>query len=109
LLYKSFELLDLLKVASSYVMITGIVFLPPALSELIRLIQQKSKYDHSYRPTINRDHVVVVGELEVNAVRDFLREFFCEDHGPATMMTRVVLMSPDEPKEDLKALLTDPL
>ncbi|KAJ3413816.1 hypothetical protein HDV05_007416 [Chytridiales sp. JEL 0842] len=92
-----------------YVMITGLVFLPPALSELIYLIRKKSKYDHSYKPTLNRDHILLVGDLEISAVRDFLREFFCEDHGSVTMMTRVVLMNPEEPGEELKALLADPL
>ncbi|KAI9333335.1 hypothetical protein DFJ73DRAFT_854405 [Zopfochytrium polystomum] len=67
-----------------YVMIAGVVFLPPA-------------------------HIVLVGELEVTAVKDFLREFYCEDHGPSTMTTHVVMMNPAEPSEELRELLADPL
>ncbi|KAJ3191603.1 hypothetical protein HK101_007566 [Irineochytrium annulatum] len=92
-----------------FVMIAGIVFLPPALTEFIELIRTRSKYVHSYKPHSEGDHVVVVGDLEVTAVRDFLREFFCEDHGTVAMSTRVVMMYPAEPNEDLKALLGDPL
>ncbi|KAI8852305.1 hypothetical protein BC829DRAFT_440747 [Chytridium lagenaria] len=66
-------------------------------------------YLHGYKPHTKRDHVVVVGELEIHSVKDFLREFFCEDHGPSTMSTRVVMLNPEEPSEALKGLLVDPL
>ncbi|KAJ3103629.1 hypothetical protein HDU97_009968 [Phlyctochytrium planicorne] len=92
-----------------FVMINGVVFLPPALSELIELFKARSKFVHSYKPYNDHDHVVVLGELETNSVKDFLREFFCEDHGPSTMSTRVVMMNPEEPSEGLKMLLDDPL
>ncbi|KAJ3318878.1 hypothetical protein HDU76_000704, partial [Blyttiomyces sp. JEL0837] len=92
-----------------YVMITGFVFLPPAIAELLDLFRKKSKYDHSYRASNDREHIVVVGDLDLTALRNFLREFFCEDHGPSTMTTRVVLMNPAEPSEGLKALFADPL
>lgn len=40
---------------------------------------------------------------------DFFREFFCEDHGPSTITTTIVILNPYEPSEELLALLSDPL
>ncbi|KAJ3111693.1 hypothetical protein HDU96_005446 [Phlyctochytrium bullatum] len=57
-----------------YVMINGIVFLPPALTEFIELIKKRSKFVHAYKERNGKDHVVVLGDLELTSVKDFLPE-----------------------------------
>ncbi|KAJ3117557.1 hypothetical protein HDU96_006318 [Phlyctochytrium bullatum] len=46
---------------------------------------------------------------ELESVKVFLREFFCEDHGPCTINTRVVMMNSEEPSDEFKNLIEDPL
>ncbi|KND03740.1 uncharacterized protein SPPG_01198 [Spizellomyces punctatus DAOM BR117] len=96
------------RIVIMYVMIVGAIFIPTNLADLLALIRNKSKYDRSYKST-NRSHVLIAGNFEITSLRDFLWEFFCEDHGAATMTTQVVLLNPYEPSEELEALLADPL
>ncbi|CAI2178179.1 15278_t:CDS:10 [Funneliformis geosporum] len=91
-----------------YVMIAGALFIPTALSELLTLIQEKSKYDHSYKGEIYNEHIIVTGDFDATSLFEFLREFFCLDHGLATMNTYVVIMHPDEPDEEIVEFLEDP-
>src|SRR6266498_5288946 len=79
-----------------YVMVAGALFIPTALSELLTLIQQKSKYDHSYKGDKYKEHIIVTGDFDSTSLFEFLREFFCLDHGLATMNTYVVIVHPDE-------------
>ncbi|KAI9090823.1 calcium-activated BK potassium channel alpha subunit-domain-containing protein, partial [Phlyctochytrium arcticum] len=97
------------RIVIMYVMIVGAIFIPTNLAELLALVRNKSPYDKSYKGSLYRSHVLIVGNLEYNSLRDFLWEFFCEDHGTATMTTQVVLMAPLEPSEDVESLLADPL
>jgi len=79
-----------------YVMVAGAIFIPTHFAELLRLIAQKSKYEHSYKGERNQDHVIVAGTFDAINLFEFLREFFCEDHGLAKMQTRVIIMNPNE-------------
>ncbi|KAH6602015.1 hypothetical protein BASA61_001541 [Batrachochytrium salamandrivorans] len=92
-----------------YVMIVGAIFIPTTLSDLIMLIRSQSKFDKRYTQASNQNHVLLVGNFDVANLRDFFREFFCEDHGYKTMNTQIVMLNPSEPGEDLQALLTDPI
>ncbi|CAG8500150.1 13571_t:CDS:10 [Funneliformis mosseae] len=91
-----------------YVMFAGALFIPTALSELLTLIQEKSKYDHSYKGEKYNEHIIVTGDFDATSLFEFLREFFCLDHGLATMNTYVVIMHPDEPDEEIVEFLEDP-
>ncbi|CAJ0642027.1 13674_t:CDS:10, partial [Entrophospora sp. SA101] len=91
-----------------YVMVAGAIFLPSNLSELLDLIRQKSKYSHSYKPESNIKHIVVTGGFDETSLYEFLREFFCQDHGLATMSTEVVVLNHEEPEENIALLLEDP-
>ncbi|CAG8625908.1 3162_t:CDS:10 [Funneliformis caledonium] len=91
-----------------YVMVAGALFIPTALSELLTLIQEKSKYDHSYKGEKYNEHIIVTGDFDATSLFEFLREFFCLDHGLATMNTYVVIMHPDEPDEEIVEFLEDP-
>ncbi|KAJ3318321.1 hypothetical protein HDV06_000554 [Boothiomyces sp. JEL0866] len=91
------------------VMLVGAVYLPTQLGQLMDLIKSTSKYSAPFAPKSGRNHVVILGNLEITALRGFLREFFAADHGTLTLTTHVVLLAVDEPSEDLQALLSDPV
>jgi hypothetical protein len=79
-----------------YVIVAGALFIPTALSELLTLIQERSNYNHSYKGENYKEHIIVTGDFDATSLFEFLREFFCLDHGLATMNTYVVIMHPDE-------------
>lgn len=91
------------------IMIIGAIFLPTQLSDLITLLRSQSKYSRSFKPQNGRNHVVIVGNLEIVSLRGFLKEFFNSDHGSRTRTTSVIMLSPYEPSADLEALLSDPI
>ncbi|KAJ3089535.1 Bifunctional dehydrogenase and ferrochelatase [Quaeritorhiza haematococci] len=123
------------RVVVLYVMIVGAIYLPTAIADLMLLLRKKSKYSQPFvasRKSRGRtrgvegggvgvvngngddefegqSHVLVVGHLEINLLRDFLREFYCEDHGTETMNTKVVILNPWEPTNELVALLNNPV
>ncbi|ORZ40043.1 hypothetical protein BCR44DRAFT_1496231 [Catenaria anguillulae PL171] len=69
------------------------------LSTTITHDPSRSKFTKPYQNPGNQSHVVVTGTLDVNAIVEFLREFFCPDHGPSTITTTVVFLAPDEPSD----------
>lgn len=91
-----------------YVMIAGALYIPTRLAELLSLIQHRSKYRHSYPAKDGQQHVIVTGSFEPSSLLEFLREFFCEDHGMDVLLTKVVVLCPYEPSEELNILLNDP-
>ncbi|KAJ3270796.1 hypothetical protein HDV01_007418 [Terramyces sp. JEL0728] len=91
------------------VMLVGAVYLPTQLGQLMDLIKSTSRYSAPFVSKSGRSHVVILGNLEITALRGFLREFFAADHGTLTLTTHVVLLAVDEPSEDLEALLSDPV
>ncbi|CAG8679618.1 10204_t:CDS:2, partial [Scutellospora calospora] len=79
-----------------YIMVMGAIFIPTHLTELINLIQQRSKYDHSFKYEKNLEHIIVTGNFDAMSLFEFLREFFCQDHGMTTMNTIVLVLNPEE-------------
>ena len=77
-------------------MIAGALYIPTRLAELLSLIQHRSKYRHSYRSKDGQQHVIVTGSFEPSSLLEFLREFFCEDHGMDVLLTKVVILCPYE-------------
>jgi hypothetical protein len=90
-------------------MVIGAIFLPSQIGDLIELIRSSSKYSAPFEKQEDRTHVVVCGNLEIIALRGFLREFFASDHGTRTLLTHVVIVGSQEPEEDLVSLMTDPV
>ncbi|KAI8926389.1 hypothetical protein BC831DRAFT_504492 [Entophlyctis helioformis] len=97
------------RIITLYVMIVGAIFIPTNLSDLIVLIRSQSPFNKRYKPSSGQTHVLLLGNFEVASLRDFFREFFCDDHGLRTMSTRIVMLNPNEPSEELQALLSDPI
>ncbi|KAJ1668500.1 hypothetical protein IW140_000332 [Coemansia sp. RSA 1813] len=91
-----------------FVMFIGIFWLPPRVSEMLDLWQNRSPWPSEFEAEANQAHVLVIGDLEYSALFEFLREFFCEDHGIRTVNTVVVLMSEHEPGKEVSELLHDP-
>ncbi|KAJ3364763.1 hypothetical protein GGF31_008909 [Allomyces arbusculus] len=91
-----------------YIMIAGAFYIPTHLSELLTMVRERSKFTKPYKAPRSESHVLVTGKFDVNSVLEFLREFYCPDHGLSTMTTRVVMLSPHEPSEALVTVLQDP-
>ncbi|KAJ2714400.1 hypothetical protein H4R19_001749 [Coemansia spiralis] len=90
------------------VMFVGLFWLPPRVSEMLSLWQDRSPWPSHYEEETNQMHVLVIGDLEYTALFEFLREFFCEDHGIRTVNTVVVVMSERSPGKEVAELLHDP-
>ncbi|KAJ3387185.1 hypothetical protein HDU92_002061 [Lobulomyces angularis] len=91
------------------IMVIGAIFLPANLAELLELASSRSFYDRKYKMKKGQGHVVLMGDCEAILIHDFLREFFCLDHGAETMTTIVVILNSEEPSADLVAILNDPM
>ncbi|KAJ2394180.1 hypothetical protein GGI05_002152 [Coemansia sp. RSA 2603] len=91
-----------------FVMFIGIFWLPPRVSEMLSLWQDRSPWPSQFEAESNQAHVLVIGDLEYTALFEFLREFFCEDHGIRTVNTVVVVMSEKSPGKEVAELLSDP-
>ncbi|KAJ1885406.1 hypothetical protein LPJ81_006916, partial [Coemansia sp. IMI 209127] len=91
-----------------FVMFIGIFWLPPRVSEMLDIWRNRSPWPSQFEAEANQAHVLVIGDLEYSALFEFLREFFCEDHGIRTVNTVVVLMSEHEPSKEVSELLHDP-
>ncbi|KAI9168645.1 hypothetical protein H9P43_008018 [Blastocladiella emersonii ATCC 22665] len=91
-----------------FIMVAGAFYIPTHLSELLTMIRNRSQFTKPYQATNNQSHVIVTGTFDVNAIVEFLREFFCPDHGSSTITTTVVFLNPNEPSEEIVAVLQDP-
>ncbi|KAJ2006106.1 hypothetical protein H4R26_001571 [Coemansia thaxteri] len=91
-----------------FVMFIGIFWLPPRVSEMLSLWQDRSPWPAAFEAEANQSHVLVIGDLEYTMLFEFLREFFCEDHGIRTVNTVVVVMSERSPGKEVAELLSDP-
>jgi hypothetical protein len=72
------------------------------------MIRSRSRFTKPYPKDSTHTHVVVTGTFDVSSLVEFLREFFCPDHGPSTVTTQVVMLHPTEPSEELVSVLQDP-
>ncbi|KAJ3368972.1 hypothetical protein GGF31_005933 [Allomyces arbusculus] len=90
------------------IMIAGAFYIPTNLSELLTMVRSRSKFNKPHLSTASQSHVLVTGTFDGHSILEFLREFFCPDHGPSTVTTRVVMLNPNEPSEELVAVLHDP-
>ncbi|KAJ1956072.1 hypothetical protein GGI12_005403, partial [Dipsacomyces acuminosporus] len=91
-----------------FVMFIGIFWLPPRVSEMLSLWQDRSPWPAQFEAEANQAHVLLIGDLEYTMLFEFLREFFCEDHGIHTVNTVVVVMSEKNPGKEVTELLNDP-
>ncbi|KAI0244776.1 hypothetical protein L0F63_002877 [Massospora cicadina] len=92
-----------------FIMVSGALFLPEKIGELLALISKRSTFDNSFELEKNQQHVIVCGSFSNRSLCEFLREFFCEDHGLQTMNTKVVVLNSVEPSDDLVSMLNDPV
>ncbi|PVU90239.1 hypothetical protein BB561_004957 [Smittium simulii] len=91
-----------------FIMFLGIIWMPPKMSEVLSVIEKRNPLPKSYKPEPHQKHVLVIGDLNLGSLVEFLREFFSQDHGQQIVNTKVVLMSENEPDSCVQALLNDP-
>jgi len=85
--------------------ITLMVIVPRELNALASLMDRTSPYDAAFYPQPEAGHVLLCGKPSHISVAMFLREFYHADHGE--QRTRVVILHPDEPSEQLKEVIED--
>ncbi|KAJ1867175.1 hypothetical protein LPJ78_001266 [Coemansia sp. RSA 989] len=81
---------------------------PSRLSRLVDLAINTSSYSKAVALPAATRHALLCGYIELEPVRQFLREFFNADHGPNIFKTTIVILHTDEPSMEMKALLRDP-
>ncbi|KAI8908406.1 calcium-activated BK potassium channel alpha subunit-domain-containing protein [Gorgonomyces haynaldii] len=97
------------RIVTLYVMVVGAIYIPSSLADLLQLIRSTSKYTKPYQKQKSKQHIVIVGNLQVSAIRGFLKEFFSDDHGALASSTQIVMINPQEPSEELQSLMRDPV
>lgn len=96
--------------------VLSLVVVPMELNRLTALLSMQSKYRTTYKPEHGNAHVLVFGKkTSANALLEFFTEFYhpdrfvCNTGGAAdSIKIPCVIMSPQEPSEELRALLVNP-
>ncbi|OMH84936.1 Calcium-activated potassium channel slowpoke [Zancudomyces culisetae] len=91
-----------------FIMFLGVLWFPPRMAEVLEMLGERNPWATNFTPEYNQKHVLVIGDLSYSSMFEFLREFFCEDHGPKIINTVVVLMSETPPEKNVAKLLKDP-
>jgi hypothetical protein len=98
--------LTLSRVVIILFILTSLLVLPSQINQLTILISMTSPYRKPYRVNPGFGHVIVCGHLSNQLkLTSILREFFHPDQ-LNTWCYQLVLLSPHEPTEDIKLLLT---
>lgn len=78
------------------IIIAFVVTIPEKASELVYLLNSKSKYARAeYDEIQNVPHIVLIGNLSMNSLKNFLGEYFHPDHGDG--LRHCVLLIPTIP------------
>ncbi|OMJ18961.1 Calcium-activated potassium channel slowpoke [Smittium culicis] len=93
---------------SIFIMFLGIFWLPSRMQKVLGLIRNRSPWESSYSPEKNSRHVIVIGDLSYGSLEEFLREFYCLDHGSKVINTFLVLMSENPPNDNVNNLINLP-
>ncbi|OLY77781.1 Calcium-activated potassium channel slowpoke [Smittium mucronatum] len=97
------------RLVSISILFLGIFWLPQRMSSVLSLIKDRNPWSSSYSPEPNQKHVIIIGDIWFGSLFEFLREFYCEDHGPQIVNTNVVLMSENPPSKKIQSLLKNPV
>ncbi|OMJ29596.1 Calcium-activated potassium channel slowpoke [Smittium culicis] len=97
------------RLVSITVLFLGIFWLPQRMSKVFSLISDRIPWDTSYCPEPNQKHVIIIGDIWFSSLFEFLREFYCEDHGPQIVNTNVILMSENPPSKKVLSLINNPV
>ena len=94
------------------IMITfAIVMVPQMTNELMETVKRQSIYArNSFRPkgkASTHSHVVICGEMNALAIKEFFEELFHEDH--ENLNLHAVVLCEESPNAEMDALLRDPM
>lgn len=97
------------RVADMMFIIFSIVTIPKMTNELFEKMKLQSVYARAaYTPRGQLSkHVVICGSINAKNLRDFLTEFFHEDHENEEM--NVVVLTSEEPQLDMLLMLREPI
>jgi hypothetical protein len=97
---------DYSKLIVSLIIIASVAIIPQLCSDLISLLSSNSIYArNSYRRVQNIPHILVTGNITAMVIREFLEEFYHEDHGKKPR--HVVILSPRQPENAMENLLRE--
>ncbi|KAJ1670362.1 hypothetical protein EV182_008262, partial [Spiromyces aspiralis] len=90
------------------ILFLSLFWLPPHMSEMLVLWNEREKWPRKHTPQRHQRHVILLGDFTYDSLAEFLREFYCNDHGSSTITTTVVLLSEKSPTREICELLEYP-
>lgn len=92
------------KMALIIIIIIIVITIPGSASELVTLINSQSKYARDNYDAINNvPHIVLIGTFSINSLKNFLGEYFHQDHGDS--LKNLVILMPVQPDPNLEIWL----
>jgi hypothetical protein len=90
--------------------VVAAILIPIQLKELTQLLSSNSLFREAYRPQPLEDHVVLFGHVnDRRKLERFCKEFFHKDRvAPGTPQFHLVILSPEEPTEEVRSVLVSP-
>jgi len=88
--------------------VTSLVVIPMQVNQLVSLLSMTSAYRNPYVSINNESHVILCGYMgDWRKLEKFLKEFFHPDRAFSLAPEfHILLLSPSDPSEDIRALLT---
>lgn len=86
------------------------ILIPIQVKELTQLLSSNSLFREAYKPQPLEDHVVLFGHVnDRRKLERFCKEFFHNDRvSPGTPQFHLVILSPEEPTEEVRSVLVSP-
>jgi hypothetical protein len=86
------------------------ILIPIQVKELTQLLSSNSLFREAYKPQPLEDHVVLFGHVnDRRKLERFCKEFFHKDRvAPNTPQFHLVILSPEEPTEEVRSVLVSP-
>lgn len=84
-----------------------IIMIPKQTNELLRLLAIQSPYSRAtYKKDPEIPHIVLTGEVTLQALMNFCEELFHQDHG--TQDKHAIILQSKDPASDMELYLNDP-
>lgn len=92
------------RIALAFMITFLVYYFPESCTRMVQLFNAKSRYARfEYKPYNNVPHVVLIGTVSQTSLKNFLEEYFHDDHGEH--QRHCVLMQPVRPSADTEILM----
>jgi len=100
------------KMAMIFLVLFGLFIITLQTGRLVSILNSQRKYGGSFKfdPSFisKKQHIVVLGEIALIGILEFLKELFCEEKHNQNQSKKVVIMSNVEPSFELESILSHP-